>query len=117
MVHSELGHLGQKKAVLKAEELLYWPNMTDIRNSVLKCQVCQQLRLSLQQRWQEFPPVGKALERIGIDLTEIFTGTHQYCYVLTFIDHFSRFVQFFPLRIKEAREVYDSMSLILGLPN
>ncbi len=46
------------------------------------------------------PPVEKAFERVGIDLTDMVAGDLNYRYVLSVIDHYSRYVKFFPLKHK-----------------
>ncbi len=62
-----------------------------------ECKVCQQFKTgsTLQQEWQELPPVNHPLERVSIDLTELGGGALGHKYVLTVIDHFSRFVNLF----------------------
>ncbi len=70
----ESGHLGQHKTILKAEEFSYWPNLRkDVKAFVSECIVCQQFKpgSTLQQQWQELPPVNQPLERVSIDLTEL----------------------------------------------
>ncbi len=37
---------------------------------------------------------------MGIDLTDMIDGVQGYRYVLTVVDHYSRFVSFFPLKTK-----------------
>ncbi len=69
----ESGHLGQHKTILKAEEFFYWPNLRrDVKEFVRECIVCQQFKAgnTLEQQWQELPPVNQPLERVSIDLTE-----------------------------------------------
>ncbi len=64
---------------------------------VEECGTCQQLKTSsrLQQQWQELPPVDPAMERVNIDITEMGSGSIGQKYVLTVIDHFSRFVNLY----------------------
>ncbi len=91
----ESGHFGQHKTLLKAEEYFYWPNLRrEAKACVRECITCQQFKAgnALQQQWQELPPVNQPLERITIDLTEMGSGALGHKYVLTVIDHFSRFV-------------------------
>ncbi len=62
----------------------------------------------LQQPWKELPTVGKALEKIGIDLTDMVAGTLGYQYSLTIVDHYSRYVKFFPLKTKNTTHIIDN---------
>ncbi len=104
--HELSGHLGQKKKkkkkkIRKAEELYCWANLkVDVCSYVKQCFICQRFKgsIGLQQKWKELPPVHKPLERVGIDLTDITDGVQGYQYVLTVVDHYSRFVSFFPLK-------------------
>ncbi len=101
--HDISGHLGQKKDIKKAEELFYWCNLkVDVSNYVKQCVTCQRLKgqTGLQQPLQELPSVGKSLERVGIGLTDMVAGSQGYRYVLTVVDHFSRYVKFYPLKTK-----------------
>ncbi len=91
----ESGHLGQHKSVLKAEEYFYWPNLRkNMKAHVRECLTCQQLKMTsgLHQQWQELRPVDQPMERVSIDITEMGSGAISQNYVLTIIDHFSRFV-------------------------
>ncbi len=97
--HELSGHLGQKKTIKKAEELYYWANlMVDVCKYVKECIKSQRFKGSsgLQQQWKELSSVNKPLERLGIDLTDMTAGVQGYRYVLTVVDHYSRFVSFPP---------------------
>ncbi len=101
LIHEkESGQLGQHKSVLKAEEYFYWPNLRkDMKTYVRECVTCQQLKMSsgLQQQWQELPPVDQPMERVSLDITEMGSGIIGQKYVFTVIDHFSRFVNLYPM--------------------
>lgn len=110
--HVLSGHLGQKKTITKAEDFFYWANLkSEVVNFVKGCVVCQRYKGStgLQQKWQELPPVTRPLERIGIDLTDMNTGTQNYRYILTVIDHYSRYTKFFPLKTKHSPNVVEAL--------
>lgn len=110
--HELSGHLGQKKTVKKAEELFYWANLkVEVCDYVKNCVTCQRFKgeSGLQQQWKELPPVDQPLERIGIDLTDMVAGVQSYRYVLTVVDHFSRYVRFFPLKTKHTTHIVDAM--------
>ncbi len=72
--HEQSDHLGQKKTIKKAEELFCWCNLkVDVSNYVKQCIPCQRFKGSteLQQPFKGLPSIGKPLERIGIDLTDM----------------------------------------------
>ncbi len=124
LIHcKESGHLGQRKSILKCEEYFYWPNLkSDVKRFVKECIPCQQYKgtKGLQKPWQQLPSVSKPLERISIDITDMGTAAHGYCYVLTIIDHFSRFTKFYKLRTRQMEEVCKRFRDYLGdfgMPN
>ncbi len=115
--YTKSGHLGQKKTLAIAEDLFYWPNLRyDVFTYVKNCITCQQVKQSvgLQQQWQELPPVDKPLERIGIDLTDMVAGSHGYRYVLTVLDHYSRYTKLYPLKSKSTEEVREAFASYLA---
>ena len=109
--HEVSGHLGQKKTIKKAEELFYWCNLkVDVSQYVKQCTTCQRFKgKGLQQPWRELPSVGKPLERVGIDLTDMIAGSQGYRYVFTLVDHYSRFVKFYPLKSKHTHSVIEAL--------
>ncbi len=112
----ESGHLGQHKTILKAEEFFYWPNLRrNVKEFVKECLVCQQIKAgsTLQQQWQELPPVNQPLERVSIDLTELGSGSLSHKYVLTVIDHFSRFVNLFHMAKRTADNVVKHLEMVV----
>ncbi len=50
-------------------------------------------------------PVNQPLERISIDLTELGSGSLSHKYILSVMDHFSRFVNLFPMATRTADSV------------
>ena len=112
----ESGHLGQLKSMLKAEDYFYWPNLrSDVKKFVKECITCQQTKSAstLQRQWRELPSVQQPLERISIDITEM-SPAKGHKYVLTVIDHFSRFVKLFKLRSRQAEEVVRCIMTFVG---
>ena len=111
--HEQVGHQGQKKTLNKAEETFFWCNMiSDVIDYVKRCPLCQQIKGSagLQQTWKELPPVDRPLDRVGIDLTDMVVGSQGHRYVLTVIDHYSRYTRFYPLKSKRADEVVQNLA-------
>ena len=109
--HEVSGHLGQKKTIKKAEELFYWGNLkVDVCNYVKQCITCQRFKeQGLQQPWRELPSVENPLERVGIDLTDMIAESQGYRYVFTIVDHYSRFVKFFPLKSKHTQAMVEAL--------
>ena len=113
----ESGHLGQLKTMLKAEDFFYWPNLkSDVKKFVRECLTCQQAKSAtgLQRQWRELPPVQQPLERISIDITEMTAARGGHRYVLTIVDHFSRFVKLTKLRSRQAEEVIRGIRSFVG---
>ncbi len=112
----ESRHLGQHRSVLKAKEFFYWSNLRkDVRAFVKECVTYQQLKTSsgLQQQWQELPPVDQPMERVSIDVTEMESGAIGQTYVLTVIDHFSRFVSLYPISARTAESVVSKLDMVV----
>ena len=110
------GHLGIRKTIDSVEDLFYWPSLrSDVQAFVKNCLTCQRHKPSggLQQPFRELPPVKRPLDRIGIDLTDMVSGANGYRYVLTVIDHYSRYVKFYPMRSKTTEEVCKNFSSFL----
>lgn len=110
--HDKTGHFGQFKTLKAAENIYYWPSMrADCARFVKTCHSCQQYKAQagLSQEYRELPLVTRPLQRIAIDLTDLHNGLDGYRYVLTIIDHFSRFVRFYPLRNKQAGPIVDRL--------
>lgn len=102
------GHLGRRKTIDRLETFFYWPSLrTDVNRYIVECVTCQRYKegLALQQPYQELPPVTRPLDRVSVDLTDMLSGANGYRYVLTIIDHYSRYVKFCPLRTKQSEEV------------
>ncbi len=92
--------------------MFYWANLkVDVCDYVKKCITCLRFRgeSGLQQKWKELLPVSKPLERVGIDLTDMVAGSHGFRYALTVVDHYSRFVRFFPLKNKHITHVTHAL--------
>ncbi len=113
----ESGHLGFLKSALKAEDYFYWPNLrADMRKHIKECITCQQLKTarSLQMQRQELPPCHKPLERISMDITDMHTSNSGHRYILTLIDHYSRYAKFIKMRSRLAEEIVKGVQTYVG---
>jgi len=67
--HSTAGHLGTDAMYYKISERYYWDQMyKDVQNYVRSCEVCQKRGKSKRKEPLHPIQVGRAFERIGIDL-------------------------------------------------
>jgi len=105
-------HQGYLRTLQRARDNFYWPNMAkDVKNYVQCCLECQ------KRKWQgrevgtlgEFPPVSYPLERVGVDLIELPVSYSGNKYILTVIDHFSKYVSAYALPNKSAETVTRAM--------
>ena len=85
---------------------VYWPSWKDdVQREINRCPACARYR-------REKPPrqgllqdmrIGEPMDRVGIDITgphPVSNSGHKY--ILTVIDHFSRWAEAFPIRNQEA---------------
>ncbi len=86
-----------------------------------ECITCQQFKNTpgLQQPWHELPPVTQSMKRISIGVTDMGGGVVGQRYVLTVIDHYSRFVTFYPLKSRTTEQIImklDTLIEVIGVP-
>ena len=113
VAHDQSGHFGQFKSIKQAEELFYWPTIkSDVVKYLRECLSCQKFKHNkgMSQQYRELPVVSHPLERIAIDLTDMTNGQEGHRYILTVIDHFSRYVKFYPLKSKHAQGIVAKLS-------
>ena len=111
--HDDKGHFGQWKSIKACEDQFYWPNLRgDCRKWVKECKSCQayKAQTGLSTQYRELPSVTRPMQRIAIDLTDMHNGQDSNRYILTIIDHFSRYVKFYPLRSKVAGSIVEKLS-------
>ena len=111
MAHTGLtgGHLGRRKTEMQVSLRAYWPAWrTDVDNFILRCNPCAQYLRGGPPRQVPLQPMvaGAAFERISIDIT----GKHPRSrrgneYILTLIDHFSKWSEAFAIRDHTATTV------------
>ena len=79
-----------------------------IQSYILKCGPCQKNQPCLKSpiiRLQPLPVITKVWYRVGMDLTGPLFDSEGYRYILTFINHFTKWIETRPLRTKEAKEL------------
>ena len=112
MVHdSEIGgHQGNIRTWKRACCQYYWLNMiADINQYIKTCLVCQRRKPHgrIIPPMGEFPEITRPLERVGVDLTKLPVSHEGYCYVLTMVDHLTKYLVTYPLRSKSTQEVTE----------
>ena len=108
-MHDNCGHQCFKYSYNIAKERYYWPNMyNEIHAYILKCGPCQRNQPSLKSPivpLQPLPVITKVWYRVGMDYTGPLFELEGYKYILTFIDHFTKWIETRPLKTKESKEV------------
>uniref|UniRef100_A0A1B6LP54 RNA-directed DNA polymerase n=1 Tax=Graphocephala atropunctata TaxID=36148 RepID=A0A1B6LP54_9HEMI len=95
------GHTGALKTLKRIKQRFVWPNMKeDVQNYVQECHSCNQRR----DQGKVIAPLGKfeeptkVFQRISCDIVGPLPVTHSgNKYVLSVVDHFSRYTEFFAL--------------------
>ena len=81
---------------------------TEIRGYIQKCVPCQKNQPSLKAPTIPLQPlqvITKVWFRVGMDLMGQIIESEGYKYILTFIDHFTKWIETRPLKTKNARDV------------
>jgi hypothetical protein len=105
-------HSGILRSLERSRSYFFWYNQArDVQRYVKSCLNCQKLKWQGQETGMlgKFKPVSAPLERVGIDLIELSPSYSGNKYILTVIDHFSRYVAAFPLPNKTADTVTRAM--------
>ena len=104
LAHSGMtgGHMGQKKTAAVVQARAYWPSwLSDLAMSMKRCQQCARYHRGALPRQAQLqtPTAGEPWQKVSIDIT----GPHpksakQNQYILTVVDHFSKWAEALPLR-------------------
>ena len=110
-VHDKSGHQCARYTCNIAKDRYYWPSMyKDVETYVTTCVRCQKNQSSLKSQTTPLKPlpiITKVWCRVGMDLTGPLIRSNGYKYILTMIDHFTKWIETRPLSSKEATEVND----------
>ena len=119
------GHFGYKKMAAAVQRRAYWPTWSsDLSTFLKRCEQCARYhrgKLPRQAQLQT-PTVGEPLERVSIDIT----GPHPKssrgnCYILTVVDHFSKWGEAIPIPNHTAQTVAKALMVHVfsryGTPN
>lgn len=107
-VHHDICHLGQNQTQRAIVQRFYWQQIkNDVAFFVKNCYTCQ-----LNQPFKEkpavlrpVPPPRTAFSMWSMDLTTIKKTNEGYIHILVIVDYLTKWVEAFPLKCKEAKEV------------
>ena len=106
--HPSAGHFGPQRTLLRAEATCYWPFMRrDITNHCSTCAPCESFR-SPNPKYQaplRSITTDHPLQMVFADIAELPTSRNGYRYILVIIDHFSKYVNIYPMKNQTAQTV------------
>ncbi len=113
-VHAQTGHAGLLKFTHAVQEHCVWPGMRkDIQKFIDKCGLCQ-----VNNARPVRPPMGEMPiakfpgQIVGVDLMGplMESSLHQTRYLCVFIDHYSGWVEAYPLKTKANEGIWERMA-------
>lgn len=112
-VHADAAaaHPGIFRTYCRLRDHYYFPQMlAETKKYVNSCLVCQRRKGRAGRRapLATMPEVSQPIERVSVDLIDLMGSTGGNRYVLSIIDHFTRYLQIIPLPNKEAQTVADA---------
>jgi transposase InsO family protein len=118
------GHLGRKRTEVQVMRRAYWPGwVSDVRRVLRACHECARYQRGKPRRQTLLAPIGSGepWEIMSIDITGPHPVSRQgYQYILTVQDHFTKWVEAFPLRkhtaVVVARVLVENVFLRFGAP-
>ena len=126
LVHEGMagGHMGRKRTELQLQTRAYWPGWAgDVRRFLKMCAPCEKYHRGKPPRAASLTPfpVGDAWEVMSIDVTGPHPRSkHGNVYILTVIDHFSKWADAFPVPNHTAstvsRVLYNRVFVYFGCP-
>ncbi|ROT61276.1 hypothetical protein C7M84_020948 [Penaeus vannamei] len=120
--HPTAAHPGALRTYHNLQNSYFFPNMFRLcKWYVQHCTACQHRKGSRERaEMQCRPPPSGPLELVSADLMDLRASVGGYRYVLSIVDHHSRYLQLVPLRNKTAETVlrgfYDHFITLFGPP-
>lgn len=116
--HTLSGHFGSRKTREKMVRHYTWPGMDkDVQTWARTCSVCQKGNKSRQVRSPlvPLPVISTPWERITLDVVGPLPRSRKgYRYILTIIDHASRYPEAIPLKRIDARSTCEALIPVLA---
>jgi len=126
LVHGGIngGHMGRRRTELQLQGRAYWPGWTlDIRRYIRMCDVCAQYHRGSAPKLAALKPflAGDVWETVSIDITGPHPRSRQgHIYLLTVMDHFSKWADAIPIRnhtaVTVAHVLFDRVFVYMGMP-
>ena len=122
-LHNKMGHLGVDRVTHLARERVFWPKMeSDIEHYITNVCRCLKQRRPHQKKRAPMQSITSSspMDLISIDFVHLETSSGGYEYILTIVDHFSRFLQAYATKDKSAktaaRYLYQDFIPRFGIP-
>ncbi|GBG81120.1 hypothetical protein CBR_g31796 [Chara braunii] len=99
----------------------YWSNIRDdVKFIVQNCQVCAAHKAPIQPPRSIVPTVvERPFQRVSMDTTDIVVppgpNSCEYSILLVFVDHFSKWIEAYPCRTRQATEIARYVNRFLGM--
>ena len=111
---STSGHLGMAKTQSRLLQHFYWPNLfKDVKEYCRTCDTCQRIGKNNRKPKAPLitpPIISESFKRISIDIVGPLKPTSKGCrFILTVIDHATRWLHAFPLVRHTAADIADAM--------
>ena len=118
------GHSGKEATNKKVATQYWWPKRKhDIDRYIDSCDQCQKRKNhdKTKMEMMELPQSEKPFDLIGIDITQLPKSKDGFTYILTILDHFSRYLIMVPMVSQTAEEVsrafVEYFILKFGIPH
>ena len=120
--HNQVGHLGQDRVLGLLRDQFYWPRMhTDVASYINICPRCLRRKFQPDQAPLLNIEVNHLLELIHLDYLQIEPSKGSVENILIITDHFTRYAQAFPSKIKTAlataQLLWNNFILHYGFPS